>query len=144
MKSGVHSAPIVGFLLEVCATMPEELRCELERLTLELRSLNQRLQSVPSDHSGSLSEFREAVDTIRLTAWTAHELSRAREGGRDSPGVLVLTAAERARRCGQMATSLCADLDSGFLRHESARQELASGIEALRQRLIGVGPPGQA
>jgi hypothetical protein len=124
--------------------MPEELRSELERLTLELRSLNQRLQSVPSNHAGSLSDFREAVDTIRLTAWTAHELARAREAGKDSPGVLVLTAAERARRCGQMATSLCADLEAGFLQHESARQELASGIEALRRCMVGTGRSGAA
>ena len=122
----------------------EDLRSALERLTDEIRALNSRLQSEALKHHISLTEFRDAVDTIRLTAWTAHELARAREDGKDSPGVLVLTAAERARRLGQMATSLCADLDAGFLKHESARQELTSGIEALRQRLLGTGPAGQA
>src|ERR1051326_4639999 len=91
----------------------EDLHTTLARLTHEIRSLNTRLQSERPDHPSSLTDFREAIDAIRLTAWTAHELARAREGGKDSPGVLVLTAAERARRLGQVATSLCADLDSG-------------------------------
>jgi hypothetical protein len=131
-------------MLEPLNSASQDLRSTLERLTHELRSLNNRLQSEASKHHVSLTEFRDAVDTIRLTAWMAHELAKAREGGKDSPGVLVLTAAERARRLGQMATSLCADLDSGFLKHESARQELASGIEALRERLLGAGAPGEA
>ena len=116
--------------------MSEELRSTLDRLALELRQLNQRLQAETSHQSESLNDFREAVDSVRLTAWTVYELSRARKAGEDDPSaVLVLTANERARRFRQMAVNLCSDLDSGFLRRELARDALSNRIDALKKRL---------
>lgn len=116
--------------------MSQELRATIERLTSELHLLNKCLQSESPGGAGSLGGFREALDAIRLTVWTAHELAKAREDGQETAGVLVVTANERARRCGQMAVSLCADLDAGFLKRDSAREALIPGIESLRGRLL--------
>jgi hypothetical protein len=75
---------------------------------------------------------------VRLTAWTVHELSKARQGEEHASEVLVLTANERARRFGEMAVRLCSDLDSGFLKPEPVREPLTIRIEALRERLLRV------
>jgi hypothetical protein len=115
--------------------MVEELDSAMERLTTDLRLLNERLQSESSGSIGSLADFREVLDAIRLTAWTVHELSRARHGEEHSKEVLVLTANERTRRFGDMAVRLCSDLDSGILRRDSARDALLVRIDALRERL---------
>ena len=115
--------------------MAEELGSVIERVTSDLRTLNKLLQSESTDSVGSLADFREVVDSIRLTAWTVHELSKARQGTGHSKEVLVLTANERARRFGEMAVNLCSDLDSGFLKPEPVREPLMIRIDALRERL---------
>jgi hypothetical protein len=121
--------------------MPEPLRSTLHRLTSDLRSLNHRLQSEPPEHGGELTDFREILDGIRLTAWTAHELAKARKGEGHATEVLVLTANERARRFREMALNLCSDLDSGFLARELAREALEARLDALRERLMRVDGP---
>jgi hypothetical protein len=113
--------------------MPEPLRSTLHRLTSDLRSLNHRLQSEPPEHGGELTDFREILDGIRLTAWTAHELAKARKGEGH--------ANERARRFREMALNLCSDLDSGFLAREVAREALEARLDALRERLMRVDGP---
>jgi len=115
--------------------MSDDLRSSLDRITKELRELNVRLQSESSLDTEALLDLREALDAARLTAWTVHELSKARRGEREADAVLVLSARERARRFTQMAVNLCADLDSGFFKPESEREALLIRIESLRKRL---------
>jgi hypothetical protein len=116
--------------------MSEDLRSTLARLTSELRTLNQRLQSESPNEAPPLGDFRDIVDTIRLTTWTAHELAKVRQGMPDAKAVLVLTASERARRFQQMAEAICTDIESGILKTEPIREDLIARLDALRERLV--------
>jgi hypothetical protein len=117
--------------------MPEELRSNLEALTVALKQVNEDLQS-PSKmqvDAGALSEFRTVLDTVRLTAWTVHELTHARQATENPKAVLSLLARERVKRFEQMANSICSDLDEGLLHPESTRGALEFRIAAIGKRL---------
>lgn len=117
--------------------MAEELRSKLEALTSALHQVNLDLQS-PSKVSmdpSVLAEFRTMLDTVRLTAWTVHELTHARQAEENPKAVLSLLARERLKRFEQMANSICTDLDDGLLHRDSARGTLEFRIAALGKRL---------
>ena len=115
--------------------MADELRVFVESLTSGLQQLNNQLHSNPSIDPGVLSEFRSAVDDIRTTAWKVHELSHARHAAEDPQAVIALVARERVKRFEQMASNICADLDSGILKPDPTRQTLSSPITGLGKRL---------
>ena len=56
---------------------PENLTFDMERLSSELRRLEQRLKSEPAPDPAALSELRHAVDNVRLTGWSVSELIHA-------------------------------------------------------------------
>ena len=117
--------------------MADELRSKLEALTSALKQINQDLQSSSQAQvdAGALSEFRNMLDTVRLTAWTVHELSHARQAEENPKAVLSLLARERLKRFEQMANSICTDLDDGLLHRDSARNTLEFRMAALGKRL---------
>ena len=117
--------------------MADELRSKLEVLTSALKQINQDFQS--SSHAaidvGALAEFRTMLDTVRLTAWTVHELTHARQAEENPKAVLSLLARERLKRFEQMANNICSDLDQGLLPPDTTRGALEFRIAALGKRL---------
>ena len=83
-----------------------------------------------------LREFRQALDNVRMTAWTANELVDARHVRRDPNAVLSFLTAERLRRFSQMVKDLSGDLDAN---HASVPihgiQSLAESVRTLQDRL---------
>ena len=59
------------------STPPQDLSSEIRRLTAELKRLEQRLKSEPPPDPAALSEFRNRLDNVRLTAWSTSELINA-------------------------------------------------------------------
>lgn len=84
---------------------------KLRHLAAELHRLDRGLKSNPSLDGAALREFREALDNIRLTAWTTAELLNARRSQKDPQAVLSFFTAERLRRFSQMARDLTSDLE---------------------------------
>jgi hypothetical protein len=115
--------------------MADQLRDLVESLTSGLQQLNKHLHSNPTIEPGVLSEFRSAVDDIRTTAWKVHELAHARHAAEDPQAVIALVARERVKRFEQMASNICADLDSGVLTPDLTRQTLSNPITGLGKRL---------
>jgi len=54
----------------------EPLSAELRQFSSELRLLEKRLQTSPAPDAVALHEFRQAVDNVRLTAWSVSEAER--------------------------------------------------------------------
>jgi len=80
-------------------------------LTAELRSLDRRLKSNPSLDGAALRECRQALDNVRLTAWSVSELLNARQSQKNPQAVISFLTAERLRRLSQMVRDLSGDLE---------------------------------
>jgi hypothetical protein len=82
----------------------------LQRLTAELKTVEQELKSGEMPDKVQLQEFRHMLDNARLTAWTVSEVLNAREREQDVEKVLSFVVAERLRRATQMLKELGADI----------------------------------
>lgn len=112
----------------------------LIELTSELRALDRHLKSGETPDGPLLREFRQALDNVRMTAWTTNELMDARHVRRDPDTVLSFLTAERLRRFSQMVKDLSGDLDAD---HVSVPihgiQNLAESVRILQDRLEKLG-----
>ena len=118
---------------------PESLAAELTRLTNELRQLEQRLDSEPAPDVLLLNNFRNAVDNVRMKAWSVSELIHARYTRENPNAVLTFLAGERLRRLDQLVRNLCADVDRGAVtRTTSGIHSLSDSVRGLQQRIAGL------
>src|SRR5260370_27889688 len=84
---------------------------KLIELTSELRALDRSLQSGQTPEGPLLREFRQALDHVRMTAWTTNELMDARHARKNPQAVLSFLTAERLRRFSQSGKDLSGDMD---------------------------------
>lgn len=109
---------------------------KLIELTSELRALDRHLKSGLTPDWPQLREFRQALDNVRMTAWTTNELMDARHAKREPETVLSFLTAERFRRFGQMVKDLCLDLDTnGVPVNIHGILALAGSVRTLQDRL---------
>jgi hypothetical protein len=117
---------------------PSDVRSVSERLkaaTDELQELEKLV--VSSDPSPRvLSEFRNAVDSIRQTAWAVQQWTELQQQHRDPYSVLGVLSQERVRRATQIARDLTIDLESLELGLETeGLANLLGAVEGLYERL---------
>jgi hypothetical protein len=106
----------------------------LRRLTSELRVLERQLQTTPLTDVAALHEFRQALDEMRLTAWTVNELHIAQSNRKEA--LASFLAAERIRRFAQIIKDLCGDLEHEKLTWSSGGiQSLFDSVTLLHSRL---------
>jgi hypothetical protein len=109
---------------------------KLRSVTLQLKSLDRGLKTNPSLSGAALQEFRQALDNVRMTAWTVSELLNARQSQKDPRGIISFLAAERLRRFSQMVKDLCSDLErDGQNWPTQGVQSLQDSLNLLRERL---------
>jgi hypothetical protein len=114
----------------------ETLSADLRQSSSELRRLEKRLQSEAAPDSVALHEFRQAVDNVRLTAWSVSELINAQHTKKNPDTVLAFLAAERLRRFDQMVKNLCADIERRAITLQTNGMEsLLDSVETLHIRL---------
>lgn len=117
-------------------TTVENLSAELRQFSSELRRIEKRLQSEPAPDPVLLHEFRQAVDNVRLTAWSVSELINAQHTRKNPDTVLAFLAAERLRRFDQMVRNLCADIERRVITFQTNGMEsLLGSVETLHRRL---------
>jgi hypothetical protein len=106
----------------------------LRTLTSELRTLERELKSGVISDASALHDFRQAVDDIRMTAWTAGELHNAQPERKEL--LASFLAAERIRRFAQMIRDLSLDLEQQDATWETGGiQTLFDSVGALQSRL---------
>lgn len=114
----------------------ESLAAELARLTSELQQVEERLDSEPAPDVLLLNSFRNAVDNVRIKAWSVRELIDARHAWENPNAVLTFLAGERLRRLDQLVRNLCADIDRGAVtQHTSGMNSLSDSLKGLQQRI---------
>jgi hypothetical protein len=83
-----------------------------------------------------LTDFRDALNRVRNTAWSAQQYLTLKENQQDSNTVLSLLAGERIRATYQLCQALVSDLDSRDVRFQTGQlAELHSAIKKLTDRL---------
>ncbi len=112
------------------------LSARLRSLTSRLRTLDRDLKSNPPLGGTALREFRQALDNIRMTAWTVNELLNARQSQKNPQAVISFLIGERLRRVRQMVNDLCGDLEhSGLNWPVQEVRSVQESLNLLRERL---------
>lgn len=84
-----------------------------------------------------LCDFRDAVDSIRQTAWAVQQWSELQQQHRDPYTVLEILSIERVRRATQITRDLTTDLESLELGLETeGLEKLFQAVRGLHQRLL--------
>ncbi|HEY1526085.1 MAG TPA: hypothetical protein VGH51_07590 [Candidatus Angelobacter sp.] len=111
-----------------------QIASKLRTLTAELRVLGHELKSGAISDAAALQDFRNALDEIRMTSWTASELHNAQAGRKEL--LASFLAAERIRRFAQMIRDLSMDLEHEDVTWESGGiQTLFDSVTLLQSRL---------
>ena len=112
------------------------MNLQLKKTCADLVRLEYEMRSGPFDPR-ILTEFRDAVDNVRKTAWAVQEWQERQSRKQDPHTVLPLLTAEGIRR----ATQLCDAISAGLATNEVVREtvgidEFIQAVERVHQRLI--------
>ena len=108
----------------------------LEKAITELRGLQELLLSGEGLEPSILTDFRDALNRIRNTAWSAQQYIVLKATDQDSTTVLSILAGERVRAAYQLCQAIQADLksnDVGFQPGNLVQLHLAA--KALTEQL---------
>lgn len=117
------------------ASSSPELGTRLEKISQELRELSESIKSGEVEPR-VLQQFRDAVDHVRLTAWTVQQWLELQAKHGDAYSVLSLLTAERIRRATQLSNDLSLDLEAAEISFETeGLGKLFEAIRGLYERL---------
>ena len=110
----------------------------LQSATSELHEVEALLASADLD-ARILSDFRDAVNRVRTTAWATQQYAETRYTERDPSKVLSLLAGERVRAAYQLCRAVGQDLGRPDLRFQpgqllqlrAAAKELLQGLNSV-------------
>jgi hypothetical protein len=115
----------------------KDLSSEIRHISDELKRLEERMKSGPPPEASALSEFRNRIDNVRLTAWSVSELINAEHTKKNPDNVLAFLSAERLRRFEQLVKSLCGDIERGIITvRTDGIQALCESVNDLQRRLV--------
>jgi hypothetical protein len=111
---------------------------QLKKTSAQLVILEQALKSGEVD-ARILSEFRDAIDYVRKTAWAVQEWQERQLRHHDPHTVLPLLTAERIRRATQLSNAIILDLEAKEVSRESVGIEgLYQAVQRVYERLAGL------
>ncbi len=108
----------------------------LEKAIAELRGLQELLLSGDGLDSRILTDFREALNRIRNTAWSAQQYIALKATDQDSASVLTILAGERVRAAYQLCQAIQIDLTSSEVKFQTGHLiQLHAAAQALTEQL---------
>jgi hypothetical protein len=108
---------------------------QLRKTSAELFRLEQEIRSGGIDPR-ILTDFRDAVDHVRKTAWAVQEWQERQLQDHDPTTVLPLLTTERIRRAAQLIEAIAADLtNQEVTRETSGINELSQAVEHVHALL---------
>jgi hypothetical protein len=108
----------------------------LEKAITELRGLQELLLSGEGLDPSILTDFRDALNRIRNTAWSAQQYIVLKATDQDSTTVLSILAGERVRAAYQLCQAIQADLKSNDARFQQGELiQLYLAAKALSEQL---------
>jgi hypothetical protein len=105
----------------------------------ELRRLQNLLLSGEDLDARILTDFRDALNHVRNTAWSAHQFIVSRTSDQDAASVLSVLAGERVRVAYQLCQAIQADLKSRDIKFQRGQLiQLHVAAKALTEQLVEV------
>jgi hypothetical protein len=105
----------------------------------ELRRLQNLLISGEDLDPRILTNFRDALNHVRNTAWSAHQYIASKSIDHDSTSVLSVLAGERIRVAYQLCQAIQADLKSTDIQFQTGQLiQLSSAAKDLAEQLVEV------
>lgn len=102
----------------------------------ELRRLQKLLLSGENLDPRILTDFRDALNHVRNTAWSAHQYIASQNTEQDSSSVLSVVAGERVRVAYQLCQAIQADLKSNDIKFQAGQLiQLSLAAKALIEQL---------
>jgi hypothetical protein len=102
----------------------------------ELRRLQKLLLSGENLDPRILTDFRDALNHVRNTAWSAHHYIVSQNTEQDSSSVLSVVAGERVRVAYQLCQAIQADLKSNDIKFQAGQLiQLSLAAKALIEQL---------
>ncbi len=113
----------------------------LARAAEELRRIENLLLTAGDLDPWVLTDFRDAVNRVRTTAWGVQQYAQSKNTDTDPHAVLSVLAAERVRAAYVMCAQILADLNNDnidlqkgpLLRLQEVAKELAARLQKLSQ-----------
>lgn len=110
----------------------------LQSATSELHEVETLMASADLD-ARILSDFRDAVNRVRTTAWATQQYAETKDTERDPSKVLSLLAGERVRAAYQLCRAIGQDLGRPDLRFQPGQLlQLRTAAKELMQQLNAV------
>lgn len=110
----------------------------LRSATSELHEVEALMASADLD-ARILSDFRDAVNRVRTTAWATQQYAETKDTERDPSKVLSLLAGERVRAAYQLCRAIGQDLGRPDLRFQPGQLlQLRTAAKELMQQLNAV------
>ncbi len=117
---------------------------QLRKTSAELFRLEQEIRTGGID-ARILTDFRDAVDHVRKTAWAVQEWQERQLQDHDPRTVLPLLTTERIRRAAQLIDAITADLDAQEVTRETAGvRDLFQAVGQANQLLADLLRDGEA
>jgi hypothetical protein len=108
---------------------------QLRKTSNELLQLEQAIRTGGIDHR-ILTDFRDAVDHVRKTAWAVQEWQERQIQHHDPHTVLPLLTSERIRRAAQLGDAIVSDLTANEVGRETPGIErLYAAVNRMHQLL---------
>jgi hypothetical protein len=108
----------------------------LEKAIVELQALHEILLFGEGLDVRILTDFRDALNRVRNTAWSAQQYMLSKATNEDSGSVLSTLAGERLRAAYQLCQTVQADLQSQDVKFQTGQlMELHSATKALTEEL---------
>src|SRR6201981_1738054 len=100
----------------------------------ELQRLQKLLLSGESLDARILTDFRDALNHVRNTAWSAHQYIASQNTNQDSRSVLSVLAGQRVRVAYQLCQAIQADLKSSDIEFQTGQLiQLSLAVKALSE-----------
>ena len=107
----------------------------LQSATSELHEVEALMASADLD-ARILSDFRDAVNRVRTTAWATQQYAETKDTERDPSKVLSMLAGERVRAAYQLCRAIGQDLNRPDLRFQPGQLlQLRTAAKELMQQL---------
>ena len=115
---------------------PAGVSHRLAKAITELRRLQKLLLSGEGLDPRILTDFRDALNHVRNTAWSAHQYIASQASDQNSTSVLSVLAGERFRVAYQICQAIQADLKSSDIKFQTGQLiQLSRAVMALAEQL---------
>lgn len=118
---------------------PENVSHRLAKAIPELHRLQELLLSGESLDARILTDFRDALNHVRNTAWSAHQYIASQNTDQDATSVLSVLAGERVRVAYQLCQTIQADLKSSEIKFQTGQLiQLSLAAKALIEQIAQI------